>query len=386
MFLERPTINVDDIKRLIEHEVCESRSLEYKSELPKSGDEKRKFLYEISAMANGGGGDIIYGVQEDEGRPVEANGVKSEDVDQTVLRLENLIRDCISPRIVGIVIESLKVDEERYIFVFKIPRTLNSPHMVTIGGRQRFYTRNSTGKHPMDITEIKTAILTGANAIQNCEDWYHNRLIELRLNSGPVLLQNKAKLVLHLIPFSSVISPEYLDARTLEQQQRKVLPLPGLSTSSRYNSAGFLTLATPSNKEPYGYVQFFRTGQIESVDIGMFKPYLAREIPISELEEKVINSSGQYLEALKNVGINLPIMMKLTLLGVNGYYIAPQKPFDQPRPISEDDLILPGVLIEGWNVDTAQLLKPMFDTIWNACGKPCSPNYDEEGNRFPGGQ
>lgn len=177
-------ITLEDIENLITNEVCECRNLEYKLELPDSGDKKREFLYDISAMANAGGGDIIFGIREDSGKPIAIEGIQTQNADSIILSFENSIRDCISPRIIGLAVRSLKVSEGQYIFMFRIPRTLNFPHMVTMGGTQRFFTRNSAGKYPMDVTEIRAAFLTGTSFIEQAKSWRMDRLNRLLLNKG----------------------------------------------------------------------------------------------------------------------------------------------------------------------------------------------------------
>lgn len=60
-------ITIDDIKLLIVNSVCESKSLEYKKELHIENDaDKKEFLADVSSFANSTGGDIIFGIEEDD--------------------------------------------------------------------------------------------------------------------------------------------------------------------------------------------------------------------------------------------------------------------------------------------------------------------------------
>lgn len=47
------------------HRVPESRTLEYKRDLPdpKDRDSKREFLGDVTSFANAQGGDIVYGIE-----------------------------------------------------------------------------------------------------------------------------------------------------------------------------------------------------------------------------------------------------------------------------------------------------------------------------------
>jgi hypothetical protein len=49
------------------------------------------------------------------------------------------------------------------------------------------------------------------------------------------------------------------------------------------------------------------------------------------------------------------------------------------RPIEKENLLLPDALIESFDVDLRQALRPLFEMIWNACGLPYSLNYDDQG-------
>jgi hypothetical protein len=47
--------------------------------------------------------------------------------------------------------------------------------------------------------------------------------------------------------------------------------------------------------------------------------------------------------------------------------------------IDRDILLLPEVIIENYTDKVENILKPIFDTVWNACGFNGSSNYDEDG-------
>ena len=93
-------ITKDDIKQLIDNQVFEGKTLEYKSALPGNGDEdKKEFLADVSSLANTDGGDLIFGVFEDK-KEIKADfGIEIENTDTEIQRLENIIRDGVSPRI-----------------------------------------------------------------------------------------------------------------------------------------------------------------------------------------------------------------------------------------------------------------------------------------------
>src|SRR5947207_7385913 len=98
----------DDLQRLIG--TAESRELEFKERLGKSDEDVKEFLKDVSAMANATGGDLIYGIVQDideNGNSVAKSiqGITVENADDVILRLDNLIRDCLKPRLLGIRIQ-----------------------------------------------------------------------------------------------------------------------------------------------------------------------------------------------------------------------------------------------------------------------------------------
>ena len=61
-------IRTEDIEALIANAASESTTLEFKRDLPGGTDDaKREFLADISALANTSGGDLLYGIEEQDG-------------------------------------------------------------------------------------------------------------------------------------------------------------------------------------------------------------------------------------------------------------------------------------------------------------------------------
>jgi hypothetical protein len=99
-----------DIESFVSAKGSESRTLDYKQQLPDSDpDKKREFLYDVSSFANAAGGDMVFGIADERdadgkstGLPASVEGVNLPNVSDAIARLENLLRDGIMPRISGI--------------------------------------------------------------------------------------------------------------------------------------------------------------------------------------------------------------------------------------------------------------------------------------------
>ena len=388
-----------DIDALIQNQVREARTIEYKLILPGNSDEeKREFLADISSFANAGGGDLLYGIEESDGVPKNAVGLKDCKVDVEINRLECIIRYGINPRIPGVSIHPIEGFPQGPVLLVRVPKSWVSPHMVTFKNLSKFYTRNSAGKHQMDVTEIRSAFLLSEALPERIKRFRDERLGRIIAGETPVLLQEGAKLVLHILPIVSFTSKLSLNISALQEHA------PGLHTigisggcEQMYNLDGFLTYFPYSGALSPSYCQLFRTGQIESVNAEMvYEQDGRRLIPIIDYEKNVIWAIMNYLRVLKKLEVPAPLFIFIAMLGVLGIQM-PRLGIQYHhfnRPIDRDTLILPDILIEEYpNLsesdeksnfqEIAKLLRPVFDAVWNACGFPRSFNYDNQGNWNP---
>ena len=106
-------------------------------------------------------------------------------------------------------------------------------------------------------------------------------------------------------------------------------------------------------------------------------------IPSLAYELKLLESLAEYLKLVKELGVNMPIVIFLTLIGVKDWEMGVDPSlFDEYRSykIDRDILQLPETIIESYDIEPKDILRPMFDLVWNACGFPRSFNFDEAGN------
>src|SRR5438309_1734620 len=90
----------DDLQALRIGQYAEAKRIEYKQPLPDNmSSNKKEFLADVSSFANAVGGDLVFGIKEDHGVPVEICGIEISDLDTEIRRLELIILDGIRPRI-----------------------------------------------------------------------------------------------------------------------------------------------------------------------------------------------------------------------------------------------------------------------------------------------
>jgi hypothetical protein len=379
-------INKQDIESLVSARVSESRTLDYKQQLPGSDtDKKREFLYDVSSFANAAGGDMVFGVADERdssdkstGLPASVEGMGIANVSDVIARLENLIRDGITPRIQGIQWQAVDGFPSGSVLVVRIPKSLIGPHMVVFGGMARFYSRNSTGKYPMDYREIRSAFVESTEIGEKLDALRRRRIPRILEGSTPLGLTDKAIVVLHLVPLSSLSFGVSHDVtRAAASMNLQLAPIGAKAWNGRYTFDGYLVIASPMTS----YVQVFRSGIIEAVNnslLDVSHPDYKNQIPSIAFEKNVIDAMQRYLAIQGGLAVALPIFAAITLLRVKGFRMSS---YDSPSPpIDRDDLILPAVLIEDYDADIGRLLRPSFDALWQACGLEESLNYDDQGN------
>jgi predicted HTH transcriptional regulator len=81
------SITAADVQQLVTDRTTEGRTIEFKRDLPGPKESDRKeFLADVSSFANAVGGDLIFGVEERDGRAIAAEGLTLSSLTQTVSR------------------------------------------------------------------------------------------------------------------------------------------------------------------------------------------------------------------------------------------------------------------------------------------------------------
>lgn len=359
--------------------VEESRRLEFKRDLPGGTDKaRREFLADVTAFANSAGGAIVFGIEAPGGVASRIVGL-DDDADSARLRMQQMLDSSVEPRIPLVELQTVPLQSGRSVIVLRVRRSWVAPHMVTFKGSQQFFARRANGKMPLDVHEIRAAFVGSEQLRDRVRAFRVGRLAAIAGGETPCPLDiGSGVLVVHVVPASLGVAAIDLSPFTLGNTP-KPSPLYRASRDWRPNLDGFVVW---SGEPPVSYVQLFRDGAIEATWAGPVYVQPPEEggrriLQAQGIEEVLIESVRGYIGQLADWSADLPVFVSVSILGVKGCCVQTQRFYGEVglHRIDRDDVLVPTVLTETFDVEIDALLRPVLDTIWQAAGQPGSPNF-----------
>jgi hypothetical protein len=217
-------------------------------------------------------------------------------------------------------------------------------------------------------------------------NWRIQRASEIIAGTTSLRLLPGLHTVLHVIPFKSPDGGDRFERIVSSFDQRGELQpvFSSLAHTSRRNADSYLIYSGLAISGSVGsYLQVFRNGFLESVNtLPRFDPTMRQKRILSlELEIQVLRRVPQYFAFLKNLGAQPPVILGLSLTGVEGYSMeillaaAPARAY-RNRRIKNDTLFLPHVMANTFECSLDEVFKPAFDAMWRAAGWEGSIFYD----------
>ena len=362
-------ITIKDINQLLNDDVVENRFLEYKREIDGGKYRNDEFLADFVAFANSSGGDLIIGIEEgkgsDKGKPIAIVGIPIKSIEDDRIALNNTIRDKVYPRFMDFEVRYIDLNNGNYIVIIRIKQSWNKPHMIN-GASRDFFVRNTTGKHAMDISEIKNSIFATQTVREQMIEFMKNRLCNIISSSiNDIVIKESPRIVVHLIPFASFSEDTpSIPINAMEAYSNKNSDY---AIQNRINFDGKFILNNDGHAE--GFTQLFRNGIVEYVKavpvnqstVKLFNPIIFKEI------FQNIDSFLQYLSASK---IDVPIRLSISLIGFRGIGLSSRNTLNQKigKTIDRDLITLPDISITDYNVDIMNFLNDSLSIISNAFG------------------
>ena len=379
-----------DLEQLVSDQAVEGPHLDFKRDLPAAWDNasKHEFLADVSAFANAGGGDLVYGI--DENGNAQAAAVVPQvlvNADQEVRRMQDFLLNLTEPRLPGVQVHAIAVTVgglAGHAVVVRVPQSWAGPHRVKTN--QHFFVRDGVRKRQLDVPEIRGLFLRSENQAQRVRDCRTERLGKLLTGEAPHRLIDGPLLVVHVIPTQAALGLVQIDPVLYATERR--LPVLGSSAGlSRLNVDGALAVRNPNPQGTQGYSQFFRNGFFESVYVLPRRGEQGRAVLASLAYEQHANTLLRDLRReLVHLGIDTEATVMLSLLRADEVQLGVDTTYDfledHQTLFDRKTVVLPDVLARS-DLSPELALKPVFDLVWQAAGFNGSRNYNDAGAWAP---
>jgi predicted HTH transcriptional regulator len=150
--------DINTIQSYIDNQVEENLNLDYKAAdaLQKTEGKKKDISKDVSAMANAAGGIIIYGTKEFDEITKRHLPEKIDPVNRTDISkewLEQVINTNVQPKIEGIIITPVTVDDTKgtVVYIVEVPQSTTA-HQAN---DKKYYKRYNFESVPMEDYEIR---------------------------------------------------------------------------------------------------------------------------------------------------------------------------------------------------------------------------------------
>lgn len=364
--------------------VRESKTIEFKSEMPGRRDSDTvPFLAGISSLANTVGGDFILGVVANDGLAESVPGMELSSLDAEQQRLEQLLASGVEPRLPRVDIHPVECGEGRFVLVIRVPHSWIGPHRVK--QNERFYGRNSSGRYPLDVGELRLAFGLTESIAERIRSFRAERLNQILSGDTALPLLEGAKVVLHLVPLPSFADRNLIDvAATLTSRPGVPLPLDGISHANQQtvNIDGYVNYKSAPAGKARSYGQLFRSGAIEGVSVLDCDERGAPYLDGTEFGNMIVLGIQQYLNIQESYVLGLPAFALVSLCNVDGCYLRYHPAgagYNVVGPLRSNVVALPEIVFDINNPDVPALMRPIFNIVWNAFGLLQSDMYTSAG-------
>ncbi len=305
------------------------------------------FLKDVASFANANGGHIFLGVLEPSGISIDEQLFGIEDGEEIARDLERLAASgAIDPRIAGLVIHPVRLQNGKHVVVVHIPPSLGKPHMVYYDKKYWHYIRHSESSQPMTSYDIRQAVLTSASVEVQAREYMHRMICSFDED----LLGDTPGFILQAVP---LIQPEQpLDVNTddvfnvLQDKSRsrmqhtwglRCMPRPGLTIDG--------IQGLDDREDPKWQVEFHRTGYIGVAFKIARLPQVGTSAGFSihqYYRELFLSFAAVSDDLLAAVSFDAPYAVACDIIRAKGTFFQYEGSFgDRSRPCKKDTLHWP---------------------------------------------
>lgn len=371
--------------QLIADGVQESGVLDFKACPPgKSDQDKSKFRSDVCAFANADGGDIVYGISEQDGKAaaLAPTDPAIESTDKLQLRLGQLLDD-IEPRVHGVRFHHVLLSNG-YITVMRVPASFDVPHASVESAAYRFKLRVRNRNTDMTMEQLRSAFGRSAELASTARGFMQARLAELAALRAWHPLDSVPMVVVLVVPFAGLAGGRYRpDIRALASNPMTLLssgvPPGWRGASSRVNMDGLIAYPGPLTGAIRGYRMVYRNGAMEAVQqVGEIMEGNGERVVLGELAVATyLREVNEFLGFSRRHGATGPALVRIAMIQTKGTSLDPLQsrgPSQIPggRVVVCDRPVLE--LAEAWIDDLSvdgkveDLVQDAKDVLWQSFG------------------
>lgn len=385
-------ITKEDLENLVRNHKQEDSFLDFKRDLyGKTDTDKKELLKDVSAFANGSGGEIIIGIEEDNYSQAKTLcGFTTTNISVEKNRIEQIIMNGLEPKLDTFKVRYIHIGNHRFVMIIRIEHSPLFPHMVSFQRFNKFYIRKSDKNLLLDVYELRNLFLKSENFMQEIRKYNQDKIKNILEKNAILPTIDAPKILINFIPFDAFTRQTYLD---LAKSNLKInFP------EQRINFDGLLAYQM-NDKGINSYAQIHRNGIIEFLSSSnkvfdiINNPFvIANNLATEKLkiiygekngfEYYLIRKSYEFINILKKLKVQTPIYIFISIIDAKGYRILYKNNNEEKitNAIDRNILSIPELELKRYDNDLKSIIRMAFNMIWNACGEKESINFDNQGN------
>ena len=384
-------ITKEDLANLLRNHKQEDSYLDFKRDLyGKTDTDKKELLKDVSAFANGSGGEIIIGIEEDNYSQAKTLcGFTTTNISIEKNRIEQIIMNGLEPKLDTFKVRYIHIGNHRFVMIIRIEHSPLFPHMVSFQRFNKFYIRKSDKNLLLDVYELRNLFLKSENFMQEIRKYNQDKIKNILEKNAILPTIEAPKILINFIPFDAFTRQTYLD---LAKSNLKInFP------EQRINFDGLLAYQM-NDKGINSYAQIHRNGIIEFLSSSnkvfdiINNPFIiANNLATEKLkiiygekngfEYYLIRKSYEFINILKKLKVQTPIYIFIAIIDAKGYRILYKNNNEEKitNAIDRNILSIPELELKRYDNDLKSIIRMAFNMIWNACGEKESINFDNQG-------
>ena len=262
--------------------------------------------------------------------------------------------------------------------IVRVPRSWSAPHRVTFLKDMKFYVRNSVGKHPMSVDELREAFAFSASFAERMRAFRDGRVRAIETYQLPFDVFRGPKITVLIVPWSAILDPLDLDIQD-RRIDAYIHPLPVSGWNHQFCLEGVAMI--PSDNPVSAYAMVFRTGVVEFVS-----PIYGPSADWTWIQRVVFETWKQFVAFAKSFGVEPPFSVFVTMIEAADLRLSTDPySFPTPRPPIRQNIVrLPEELVRLDDFEKPEVLfKRVLKVAANVFGLAKWPSYDANGNYQP---